>query len=80
MSTKNLLSEATPRLTVRLQRALIRLLWDSIADKAECTCYPRDRCPQCDAMRALGLGRWKSWRVAQEEIAKLSSRLLKETT
>lgn len=66
------------RLTVRLQRALIRLLWMSVADKAECTCVPGDHCPQCAAMTVLGLGRWKSWRVAQDKIAKLSSRLLKE--
>lgn len=41
-----------------VRRALARLLWDSVADKAECTCYPGDPCPQCEAMQALGLGRW----------------------
>ena len=40
----------------RLQRALIRLLWDSVADQFGCDCYPNDRCPQCEAMLALGLG------------------------
>jgi hypothetical protein len=60
-----------------LARALIRLLWDSVADKAECTCCPGDRCPQCQAMAALGLGRWKSWRVAQDKIARLSGKLLR---
>jgi hypothetical protein len=28
-------------------------------------------------MAALGLGRWKSWRVAQDKIARLSGKLLR---
>lgn len=63
------------RLTVRLQRALIRLLWDSVADDDECTCAPKDRCPQCEATLALGLGRWAGARLMQKKIAKLSSRV-----
>lgn len=43
--------------TKPLALALIRLLWDSVADNAECTCFPNEPCPQCEAARALGL-RW----------------------
>jgi hypothetical protein len=69
-----------PRLTVRLQRALIRLLWDSVADNAECTCAPKDRCPQCDAMLALGLGRWKGPISAQRKLIEKGARIGGRTT
>lgn len=59
----------------RLQRALIRLLWDSVADQATCTCFPKDRCPQCEAMTALGLGRWRDYKSAQTRIAKLAGKV-----
>lgn len=62
---------APPR-SDRLARALVRLLWYSVTDHADCTCAPRDRCPQCEAMLALGLGRWKGWRDAQVRMAKRS--------
>lgn len=41
-----------------LRRALVRLLWHSVADAAECTCEDDDKCPECDAFNALGLGAW----------------------
>lgn len=53
-----------PPATMPLRRALIRLLWNSVADDADCTCCPAtehnsaDRCPECEAMAALGLGDW----------------------
>jgi hypothetical protein len=62
---------APPR-SDRLARALARLLWNSIADQSSCACAPRDRCPLCEAMLALGLGRWKGWRVAQMSLAELA--------
>jgi hypothetical protein len=45
--------------TAAIRAALITLLWRSVADDAECTCYPGDPCPECQAMEALGLGRWR---------------------
>lgn len=53
---------------IKLRLALIRLLWDSVADDATCTCCPGDTCPQCEAMRALGAGRWQSAKKAQREL------------
>lgn len=41
-----------------LRAALVRLLWRSVADLVECSCEVDDRCPECEAMQALGLGRW----------------------
>lgn len=47
-----------------LRNALVRLLWRSMVDRAECACadYEGDgkheRCAECQAMAALGLGRW----------------------
>lgn len=48
-----------------LRAALVRLLWDSVADDAICTCAPGDVCPLCQAAQALGLGRWRGARWAQ---------------
>lgn len=42
----------------RVRIALIDMLWIAVADEAECTCVPKDRCSHCCAMTALGLGRW----------------------
>ena len=47
-------------MTVRLRRALVRLLWLHTIDGASCTCEPGDRCPLCEATMALGMGRWKA--------------------
>lgn len=52
-----------------LRSALIRLLWRSVADDAECTCWIDDPCPECQAMQALGRGRWISPRDAAIELA-----------
>jgi len=41
-----------------LRSALVRLLWNSVVDDAECTCEDGDPCPECQSMGALGLGRW----------------------
>jgi hypothetical protein len=43
-----------------MKRALVRLLWNSIADGAVCSCEGDDRCPECEAMQALGFARWVS--------------------
>lgn len=43
-----------------LRAALIRLLWNSVADDAVCSCETDDICPECQATEALGLGRWMS--------------------
>ena len=66
---------SAPRLTIRLKRALLRLLWNSVCDQADCTCAPRDRCPECGAMLALGLGRWKNWKHAHKKMAALGLEL-----
>ena len=42
-----------------MRSALVRLLWRSIADNAACSCEGDDRCPECEAMLALGLGPWR---------------------
>ena len=39
--------------------ALVSLLWRSVADDSACTCQPGETCPECAAMLALGLGRWR---------------------
>jgi hypothetical protein len=56
-----------------LRGALIRLCSILVADDADCTCDGDDKCPACDAFRALGLGPWPgaekaaSMLTAQEE-------------
>jgi hypothetical protein len=55
--------------TDALRSALITLLWRSVVDDVECTCYPGDPCPECQAMEALGLGRWTGARDAVIELA-----------
>jgi hypothetical protein len=62
----------TERQITALQRALVRLLWNSVADQNGCSCYPRDRCPECHAMLALGLGRWRGWKSAQRKLARFA--------
>jgi hypothetical protein len=52
-----------------IRAALIRILWRSVADDAECTCCPGDPCPECQAMEALGLGRWIGARDAEATLA-----------
>ena len=47
-----------PMSDTKIRLALIRLLWNSVSDQATCTCSPGDGCPECEAMAALGLGRW----------------------
>lgn len=44
-----------------LRHALVRLLWGSVAEHAQCTCRPDDMCPLCQAMRALGFAKWVDW-------------------
>lgn len=44
--------------------ALVQLVWRSVADDAACSCYPGDACPECEAMQALGLGRWSGAEAA----------------
>jgi len=56
------------------QRALVRLLWNSQHDDAVCTCYPGDPCPECEAMQALGLGRWPGATRAQELLLTAASK------
>jgi hypothetical protein len=48
--------------------ALTRLLWRSIADNAVCTCFLDDPCPECQAMAALGLGRWTGAEAATQAL------------
>lgn len=55
-----------------LAKALVRLLFNSVADGNECTCAPKDPCPECQAMRALGLGRWRNFKSAQQRLARLA--------
>lgn len=59
-------------LATRRGRALVRLLFNSVAEEDDCTCEPGDRCPLCEAMLALGLGRWKGARSAQVKLARLA--------
>jgi len=42
----------------RVRAALVRLLWNLVADDADCTCEDDDECAACSAFQALGLGRW----------------------
>lgn len=58
----------------RLGAALVRLLFNSVADGNHCTCAVGDRCPECEAMLALGFGRWKGAKSAQVKLAKLATR------
>ena len=60
------------------QRAIVRLLWRSVADGAACTCEgdpARDPCPECEAMRALGYARWIDARDAARCLAAASRAL-----
>jgi hypothetical protein len=59
----------------RLSRALIYMLWRSVADSAMCTCHPRDVCPECKACKALGLGRWKGADTMQPKIQEAERQL-----
>lgn len=60
---------------VDLKLALIRLLWDDVADDASCTCAPHDQCPQCQAMQALGLERWEGPEYAETRLSHLEQQL-----
>jgi hypothetical protein len=57
-----------------LRTALVGLLWRSVADDTECTCEDDDgdgnpdTCPECEAMTALGLGRWLGSRDAERRL------------
>jgi hypothetical protein len=57
---------ASRKRATALRKALIRLLWDSIADDAMCSCEPGDVCPQCEAMQALGYKRWPGPKRAEK--------------
>lgn len=57
-------------MTTALRSALVRLLWRSVADDAACSCYPDDPCPECEAMQALGLGRWRGAEHAAGELTR----------
>ena len=62
-----------------LRSALVRLLWRSIVDHAECGCedYEGDgwheQCPECQAMGALGLGRWRGAKDAERRLPRASA-------
>lgn len=58
----------------KLCLALIRLLWDSVADDATCTCCTGDVCPQCEAMQALGAGRWRGAEKAKRKLVALAGK------
>jgi hypothetical protein len=60
-----------------LRDALARLLWDSATSNAGCACtnvYLKaggpvgDACALCQAMFALGLGRWRGAALAEEQL------------
>lgn len=55
----------------RLALALKRLLWRSVADRAECTCAAADVCLECEAMKALGFERWEGPERAAEQLARM---------
>lgn len=55
----------------RLRAALVRLLWDSIADEAACSCSPGDLCPQCQAMQALGFPKWPGPKRAADQLREM---------
>lgn len=55
---------------VAMRAALVRLLWDSVADDAACTCEKDDPCPQCDAYRALYGRRWPGAKKAAATMTK----------
>ena len=57
-----------------LRRALVRLLWNSVADDAACSCIGKDRCPECEAMAALGLSRWRGAKSAARRLTALTGR------
>jgi hypothetical protein len=57
-----------------LRRALVRLLWDSVADEATCTCDIDDECPQCEAYRALYGKRWPGPETASRTMLRLDPR------
>lgn len=54
----------------KLRSALVRMLWRSIADEADCTCEESDKCPECEATEALGLGRWRGHAWARKVLLK----------
>jgi hypothetical protein len=55
-----------------LASALVRMLWTSVADHAQCTCALPDACPECEAMVALGLGRWITHEIAAKQLEQLT--------
>lgn len=62
--------------TAALRAALARMLMNSVVDDAECTCCEdheggEDTCPECEAMRALGLGDWPGARKAERLLGKV---------
>jgi hypothetical protein len=51
--------------------ALIRLLWNSVADNATCDCYDGDHGPVCQAWQALyGVQHWPGAKKAQRRLGK----------
>jgi hypothetical protein len=63
--------DPSPRIMGELRRALIRQLWKAVADDATCTCSGAARCPECEAMSALGLGRWISQRHGASQLSRI---------
>lgn len=61
----------------KLRLALVRLLWNSVADDATCTCCLGDTCPQCEAMTALGDGRWRGAEHAQSKLIRQTTKLMR---
>ncbi|HEY1814852.1 MAG TPA: hypothetical protein VGG74_21040 [Kofleriaceae bacterium] len=66
------LQRANELITAAAKSALVRMLWASVCDHAQCTCSPNDACPECEAMGALGLGRWTNHELAQQQLEQLS--------
>lgn len=47
-----------------VRAALMRLLWNTVAERAECTCQAnpietKDGCAECQACEALGFGKYQ---------------------
>jgi hypothetical protein len=55
-------------IVAQARKALAQQLWRSVVDDAECTCEDGDPCPECQAMGALGLGRWLGAKDAERRL------------
>lgn len=55
----------------RIRAALVRLLWNAVADEATCVCEGGDPGPECEAWRALyGRMHWPGPKAAEKRLAK----------